>query len=336
MSRAGRVAATLTRRAPGPAFLAFLVPVLLVLIGLTGAALAGTQTPFGVGRPDAMPSGPPGAFTLWLAAQASQFYQAISAAVRASKQNGTANITLIGLAFAYGIFHAAGPGHGKAVISSYLFATDDTLRRGVALSFAFAAMQAISAVAIVTVFAAILGRTAASLDTAALSLERLSNGAIALFGAWLLWRKGRALWGLIAARYGWRGAIVHAHGPDCGHIPLPVEELNATRRNGLGTILAAGSRPCTGAIFVLVFALRQDIYSAGIVATFAMALGTAVTVAAIATIAVTAKSLAVRLAAPESFAAVLTLRLAEASLAALVLVLGLALLTGALDLPMQV
>jgi len=156
-----------------------------------------------------------------------------------------------------------------------------------------------------------------------------------VFGAWLLWRKGRALWGLVAARFGWPGALVHQHGLDCGHIPLPVEEVNATRRNGLGTILAAGFRPCTGAIFVLVFALRQDIYSAGILATFAMALGTAVTVAAIATIAVTAKSLAVRLAAPESFAAVLALRLAEAGLAALVLVLGLVLLTGVVGLPGQ-
>ena len=310
--------------------------VAFLVLCLAGTALADTQSPFGVGRPDAMPSGPPGAFTLWLAAQASQFYQSIAATVRAAKANGSANIALVGLSFAYGVFHAAGPGHGKAVISSYLFATDDTLKRGVALSFAFAAVQAVSAILIVSVIAAILGSTAARLDDAALWLERLSDAAIALFGAWLFWRKGRMLWGLIARRFGWPGALVHEHGADCGHIPLPQAERDAARRGGLTTILAAGLRPCTGAIFVLVFALRQGIYSAGILATFAMALGTAVTVTTIAIIAVSAKGLAVRLASPESFAAMVSLRLAEALLALLVLLLGLALLTGFGALPAPV
>ena len=47
------------------------------------------------------------------------------------------------MAFLYGIFHAAGPGHGKAVISSYLFANHETWRRGVVLSFASVVASAV-------------------------------------------------------------------------------------------------------------------------------------------------------------------------------------------------
>ena len=61
--------------------------------------------------------------------------------------------TLLGVSFLYGIFHAAGPGHGKAVISSYLVANEETWRRGIVLSFASALLQAFVAVALVGIAA---------------------------------------------------------------------------------------------------------------------------------------------------------------------------------------
>ena len=56
-----------------------------------------------------------------------------------------------------------------------------------------------------------------------------------------------------------------------------------------------GIRPCTGAILVLVFALTQGLFWAGVAATFAMAVGTAITVAALATLALGSRELALRL-----------------------------------------
>ena len=58
---------------------------------------------------------------------------------------------------------------------------------------------------------------------------------------------------------------------------------------GLGAIFAVGLRPCSGAILVLVFALAQGLFWAGIAATFVMGLGTAITVATIAVVAVSAE-----------------------------------------------
>ena len=66
---------------------------------------------------------------------------------------GSAVWTLLAISFAYGIFHAAGPGHGKAVISSYLVANQETARRGIVLSFASALMQSLVAVVIVGICA---------------------------------------------------------------------------------------------------------------------------------------------------------------------------------------
>ena len=116
----------------------------------------------------------------------------LSGAIRAAKADGSAAWTLMGISFAYGIFHAAGPGHGKAVISSYLVANDETWRRGIALSFASAILQAFTAIAIVGIAAVLLGATAHVMGNAVRVIEIVSYGLIVLIGLRLLWVKGRA------------------------------------------------------------------------------------------------------------------------------------------------
>ena len=64
----------------------------------------------------------------WLLSKQALFYRELSGLIRAAKSDGTALWGLMGISFAYGIFHAAGPGHGKAVISSYLVANEETWR----------------------------------------------------------------------------------------------------------------------------------------------------------------------------------------------------------------
>src|SRR5208282_3657893 len=98
---------------------------------------------------------------------------------------------LMGISFLYGIFHAAGPGHGKAVISSYLLVNEETWRRGVALSFASAMLQALTAVALVTIAAVLLGATAKMMGDTVRVIEVASYALIVLLGARLFWVKGR-------------------------------------------------------------------------------------------------------------------------------------------------
>jgi len=198
-------------------------------------------------------------------------------------------------------------------------------------------------------------------------IEIASYALIALMGARLLWVKGRGFlreWAAMRAPKSVGAAATvapahhhhdhghhdhghdhdhahdhhhhdedHAHDDDdlSGHSHGPTPDQLAGPggwKRGLTAIVAVGLRPCSGAILVLVFALAQGIFWAGVAATLVMGLGTAITVAAIATLTVTATAFAARLAATRSGYGALALRGVEVAAAAVVLIFGVALLAG--------
>jgi ABC-type nickel/cobalt efflux system permease component RcnA len=268
---------------------------------------------------------------------------------------------LTALSFLYGVVHAAGPGHGKALIASYMLANERALRRGIVLAFFAALLQAAVAIALVGIAALVFRATSTEMNDAAFVVEMTSYGAIAAIGAWLVWKKGQAFaaalhatgtrravlaGGALYPDAPWRPVLAvsspgqfRAHSPggaallpdDCGHVHAPdPNELGETFswRGAAATIFAAGVRPCSGAILVLVFALAQGLFLAGIGATLAMALGTAVTTGALATLAVFAKDVALRFTRGESSLAGLIARGFELAAAAAVLAFGVLLLLG--------
>ena len=322
--------------------------VILTLDGVIHAVTA--QTPFGGPRPSGADMHV-GGIVGWLLAKQSEFYQQMSATIRAAKSDGSAVWTLLAISFAYGIFHAAGPGHGKAVISSYLVANQETARRGIVLSFASALMQSLVAVAIVAVCAWLLNATAKTMCGAEKAIEIASYALIAAFGFRLVWTKGGGFIGALQAPrpapavpatlhdhdHGHRHHDhdhhdhAHVHDEHCGHShgPVPSELAGPGGwSRGFGAIVAVGIRPCSGAILVLVFALAQGLFWAGIAATLVMGLGTAITVAAIAVIAVSAKDWARRLSGARDGGGTLVMRGVEFGAAGLVLLFGLGLLFG--------
>jgi nickel/cobalt exporter len=324
---------------------------ILVLDGVVHVLMA--QTPFGGPRVSGADMHV-GGIIGWLLTKQSEFYQQMSATIRAAKSDGSAVWTLLAISFAYGIFHAAGPGHGKAVISSYLVANQETARRGIVLSFASALMQSLVAVAIVAIGAWLLNATAKTMCGAEKAIEIASYALIVAFGARLVWVKGGGFFRALqrpqpetamagAAHHHDHGHDHHhhdhhhhdhhdhAHDDHSGHAhgPEPSELAGPGGwRRGFGAILTVGIRPCSGAILVLVFALAQGLFWAGIAATFVMGLGTAITVAAIAVIAVSATGLARRLSGAKDGGGTLIMRGIEFGAAGLVLLFGLGLLFG--------
>ena len=326
----------------------------LALIGILFAVVAvdaALAQPFGMTR--AASPAEVGGLTGWVLAKQAEFYQMFSGLIRASKSDGKAAYTLLGISFLYGIFHAAGPGHGKAVISSYLVANDETWRRGIVLSFASAILQAFTAIALVGIAAVLLGATAKAMGNTVRVIEIVSYGLIVVIGLRLLWVKGRAFLKLLRA--GTHEHHPHDHARDHGHhhhghshghdhhhdhsdeasawghahAPEP-RELTGQHwlRHGFSTIVAVGLRPCSGAIIVLVFALAQGLFWIGVASTFLMGLGTAITVAAIATLAVGARGLAGRFAKAKPGAGMILIRGLETAAALVIVVFGAALLTG--------
>ncbi|QGY06268.1 nickel/cobalt transporter [Methylobacterium mesophilicum SR1.6/6] len=295
--------------------LAALLAVAIAWLVAPGLTAPPPRSPFGIGFREAAPAAT-GLGGIILALQAS-FSRSLNAAVSALRGGGSWT-PLIGMAFAYGVFHAAGPGHGKAVIAGYIVAGERALRRGCALSACAALLQACVAGAIVGIGSLILNATAASLTRAGMLIETVSFALVALVGLVLTWRK--------AGRLAQLGA---ACGPGCSHLPGPqaLETLDSWRARA-GVVLAAGSRPCAGAVLVLIFAVSQGVPWAGVLAVLAMALGTALTTSALASLAVFAKRAALRLAGGRGQAGTLALGGLELVAAAFVLVLGVAMLSG--------
>lgn len=226
-------------------------------------------------------------------------HRQLAGAVRAVRDESLleASLGLAFLSFMYGIFHAAGPGHGKAVISAYVLANGSQLRRGVFLSFASAFAQAITAICLVGVIS--LGLAALTITTreASAFLERGSFVLIAALGFWLLWRTLRPH-DHSHCGHGHDHDHRHRHHEDHGgheahHGSAPLRGSNL--RDGAGLIFAVGIRPCTGAVLVLMFAQALGIFFVGVWATLAMSLGTAITVSALAVLTIASRDLAERL-----------------------------------------
>ncbi|WP_181703020.1 nickel/cobalt transporter [Chthonobacter albigriseus] len=309
------------------------------------AATAHAASPFGVGLPEPAPSGGgflPGLFH-WIAVEQRAFYKAMTGEVGRMKADGTAGVWLMGLSFAYGVLHAAGPGHGKAIVSAYVLANRETARNGAVLALLSSLAQAVTAIVLVTIAAFLLGATSMAMTRTAEWLELGSFLLITGLGLWLVWRKiivPVVAWTgeryapvlvTVAAGEGHGGLLVqvahhrhdghahhhdgshnhhgshhhHDHGPDCscGHGHAPTLEQASGRLDlvkAWSTIAAVGLRPCTGALIVLVFALSQGLYWAGMAATVAMALGTGLTVATLTLLAVSARGVAERLSGANS------------------------------------
>lgn len=338
---------------------------LIVLVAGTGAALA--QSPLGIGsaEPGFSSSGMFGGLFSWINAHQQAFYHLLTGALKNMRENPWAASTLVGLSFAYGVFHAAGPGHGKAVISSYMLANEIELKRGVLLSFLSSILQGAVAILIVGGAYLVLRGTAISMTDATRALETASYGLIAAFGAWLLYRKlwrsrrpspaeayamtlpdtaGNGDRHAFAARQAHGNgqghpAHAHAHAPGeicatCGHAHAPDPELlkgdRFALREAWSAVIAVGLRPCSGALIVLSFALLNGLYLGGLLSVVAMSIGTAITVSVLATLAVTAKGVAMRLAGGDS-AALRVGNAIEILGALLVMVLGLLLLGASLQ-----
>jgi nickel/cobalt exporter len=269
-----------------------------------------------------------GRWWLWLMRVQQDLQSRLAAAIREIEAGNAfaGALTLIGLGFLYGVFHAAGPGHGKAVISSYVVANRATVRRGIMLSFASALMQAISAIVFVSAARMIFNASSTQTNHAINVLEIASAVFIIIVGGWLLFAQLRRFVPVLrpmAVAAGGHGAHIpvpdhdhhghdhhhhghhhhhhHEHSDDCGcghaHMPLAKDlQSSLSLRQSAAIVLAVGIRPCTGAILVLIFAFGQGMFQAGIAAAFAMAIGTAITVSALAVLAVGSRDTAVRFA----------------------------------------
>lgn len=296
-------------------YLVSLAALLLALIILTSGAFS--ATPFALpdqgseeprqAAPTQQPVAPAGnenvslteyfsALTYRAMRMQQEYFRGLAKAFRSFdlERSFDAAFALISISFAYGIFHAVGPGHGKFIVSSYLLADERDVKRGIGLAFASSFAQAITAIVIVGALAIVLGLTHRAVADSVPTIERVSFLFVIGVGAVLLWRALRP----VPTHDDHKHDHSHDHDHDGhAHIPPPAELRKIHDwRDMAGIILAVGLRPCTGAILVLLFALTQGAFMVGALSSFAMSLGTAITVSVLAVLTLVSKNVALRIA----------------------------------------
>ena len=316
----------------------------IALLLMLAAPLASAQSPFAQSPPaedrqataTSTASENPGLrerAVTWMLVTQRSLHQQLNAGIRQLRQDTSlANIGwLFLISFGYGVFHAAGPGHGKAVISAYLLTHPARLGTGLLLSFLASMLQGLTAIVLVVGLVKIAGWLSRDAMQQVGLVEQVSFAILAVFGAMLLLRAARRLWrramtaptaatpppvsagDLAPAQRGSlsfqpistdRSTITpdsHQHDAGCGcghphHVAPQALDQHGSRWAMVGAILAVGSRPCTGAVLILAAANLLGLLAVGIGAVMAMALGTAITVSTLAALAVFSRDQARRLA----------------------------------------
>ena len=176
------------------------------------------------------------------------------------------------LALAYGIFHAAGPGHGKTIVSSFFLANEAKLRHSFAIGYLVAAVHALSALAVVLiVYYLIRGIFAAGIESANHYIQLATFAVIAAIGLVMLVRR------------------IAGHGHSHGHSHDADPGAGLTTRNLVGIAVPAGVIPCPGAVAVILFALSLHMLAVSVLAVSAISIGMGTTISATGAIVILVK-----------------------------------------------
>lgn len=219
--------------------------------------------------------------------------------------------SLIALSFVYGVFHAVGPGHGKAIIATYLGTHRETIAKGIGISMSSALLQSVVAIGMVSILAKVLSLTFADIENYGEDLALVSYVLLMLLGLVLsvsairrfvkLKRSAKMVQPMVHVHHeghqsGRHDLDHHSHEHQkhdhdhdsvhatsscgCKHAHVPDADQSALQL--LAVVLSIGIRPCSGAILVLIYAHLVGVFHYGIAATLSMGLGTGIGVSAIA------------------------------------------------------
>lgn len=224
-------------------------------------------------------------------------------------------LLLVGVSFLYGVLHAAGPGHGKIIISTYLATQPTKFKRSLLLTLFSALMQGIVAIVMVSCLLILLKLSSRQLRYGEYMLELVSYILIIFLGLFLCYRNAkkwyRAIKQAYAKPYIYKSfrpmnahSFSHTHQTAhlececCGHRHLPnADELAKPSHwySDLMIIISIGMRPCSGALVMLVFAYSIGVYGWGMIATMSMSIGTAITTSLFALLVYCARQIAEKL-----------------------------------------
>ncbi len=255
--------------------------VLLILFPLIWEVIpARAQNPFLSGeKPKQVSQAPvlPNPFLANIVFWQQQLHQKMAVLIREAKETDSIRpfFSLIIIAFAYGLLHAAGPGHGKAVAMSYLISHGNKLGRGILVGNLIALFHGLSAVGLVLALNFVLQKGVSSpMESVTRTTQIVSYSLIALLGTGLL-VKSLILW---------------SRRRNVGRAKQNGDSEKG-RRNPLVMAIAVGMVPCPGVVLVLLFCLSLNALSLGLLLAFSLTLGMAATISAVGVAVIAGKNL---------------------------------------------
>lgn len=278
---------------------ALIALLLLVMLGLGGAALANPFAP-GTKPPETKTVeatvAPASGLSGWIAETQRKVNRSLNQSM-ADLKTGSPQAILIGaaLCFLYGVFHAAGPGHGKVITMSYFLSRDANPWRGVLMGTQIALTHVGGAI-LLAVIATVAMQGAASPSVEDLRwVKLLSYAAVIGIGIWLLQDRLRGGTGECTIDHGHGDHAhrdhghAHVHGPGCGHHHhhghthdhghAHAHDHDKSTRGGLMAAMIAGAVPCTGAVLVLIFCIANGMPLIGLMLVLLIGAGMAATLA---------------------------------------------------------
>jgi nickel/cobalt exporter len=200
--------------------------------------------------------------------------QKMSDLVRLAQKEGSVKpiMLLMGIAFAYGVIHAAGPGHGKVVAMSYVLSHRSSIMGGLLFGLCVAFFHGISgAIGVLGLRYIIQRGVNETLTTVTTVTQVASFGLIALLGLGILLKNAYASF--------------FASAPN-----LETVSAKTPRKGILPWAIAAGLVPCPAVVMVMLFCMSMGVTKLGLLLTACISLGMAATISLVVTAAVMGKA----------------------------------------------
>ena len=187
---------------------------------------------------------------------------------------------LVLTAFIYGVIHAAGPGHGKAIALSYILSQRPSYFHGLLFGNCIALFHGFSGI-IFVLFIRIILKTSIinNLEHVTRITQNTSYSIIACFGSGIF----------IHSLY----KLIKNNDRNPKSLKNQVDSDTKQTRQHLNPLLSAfvvGCIPCPGVVMVMLFALSLDLIGLGIIIGITISMGMAFTLSLVVLIAISGKA----------------------------------------------